>query len=317
MSSSDPHPWSTAWELKNLWLLSRRKLLIKVPWAISPPMRQRCKPLALLLLATVLLLSRASGEQNSSGTASENGEDLAGPIVRARLDVVKDALSKANLTGDEPEKKKTIAQIIDEALEQEFPEEKAEKIGKDFNETAKQEDVSDLSQVWRDLKSWWSITLYMTVHHIELKAYRHLTTKRDFELKIVPKLFERCRHQIWFMLSETNKFQVCSSCGVRCIAEEKLCSTDCISSCNGHFPKSPIYSVHWWSSKGGRMVSSIQKPSVLIVGSQIFYNGRVAKGLIDQIWMLSALCLFVRELWHSLHPLFLESEAIECQCRPL
>lgn len=40
------------------------------------------------------------------------------------------------------EKKKTIAQILDEALEQEFPEEKVEHIGKDYNETAKQEDVS-------------------------------------------------------------------------------------------------------------------------------------------------------------------------------
>ena len=55
--------------------------------------------------------------------------------------------SSANLTvtanGTLPEeKKKTIAQIIDEALEQEFPEEKAEKIGKNYNETAQQEDVS-------------------------------------------------------------------------------------------------------------------------------------------------------------------------------
>ena len=62
-------------------------------------------------------------------------------MVRASIDRVKDALSKANLTGDGAEKKKTIAQIIDEALEQEFPEEKPESIGKNYNETAKQEDV--------------------------------------------------------------------------------------------------------------------------------------------------------------------------------
>lgn len=56
---------------------------------------------------------------------------------------VKDALSKANITTVEGmEKKKTIAQILDEALEQEFPEEKVENIGKNYNETAKQEDVS-------------------------------------------------------------------------------------------------------------------------------------------------------------------------------
>ena len=55
---------------------------------------------------------------------------------------MKDALSKANITTVEGmEKKKTIAQILDEALEQEFPEEKVEHIGKDYNETAKQEDV--------------------------------------------------------------------------------------------------------------------------------------------------------------------------------
>ena len=100
---------------------------------------------SLLVSILVLFLVHANCQATSGQATSE---DLAGPIVRARLDVVKDALSKANLTGDEPEKKKTIAQIIDEALEQEFPEEKAEKIGKDFNETAKQEDVSFLGPSW-------------------------------------------------------------------------------------------------------------------------------------------------------------------------
>ena len=99
-------------------------------------------PRSFILLLTVCFLARLSPLAFCEEASAQTGEDLAGPIVRARLDVVKDALSRANLTGDEPEKKKTIAQIIDEALEQEFPEEKVEKIGKDYNETAKQEDVS-------------------------------------------------------------------------------------------------------------------------------------------------------------------------------
>ena len=77
----------------------------------------------------------------AAAAAAPKDDDLAGPVVRASIDRVKDALSKANLTGDGAEKKKTIAQIIDEALEQEFPEEKPESIGKNYNETAKQEDV--------------------------------------------------------------------------------------------------------------------------------------------------------------------------------
>lgn len=68
--------------------------------------------------------------------------NATGPVVRASLVRVKDALSKANITTVEGmEKKKTIAQILDEALEQEFPEQKVENIGKNYNETAKQDDV--------------------------------------------------------------------------------------------------------------------------------------------------------------------------------
>jgi len=37
---------------------------------------------------------------------------------------------------------KAIAQRIDEALEQEFPEDKKESVGKTYTEKAKQEDVS-------------------------------------------------------------------------------------------------------------------------------------------------------------------------------
>lgn len=62
--------------------------------------------------------------------------------MRASLVRVKDALDKANITTVEGlEKKKTIAEILDEALEHEFPEEKPDPIGKNYNETAKQEDV--------------------------------------------------------------------------------------------------------------------------------------------------------------------------------
>ena len=77
-------------------------------------------------------------------------DDIAGPIVKSHsgsgLSVVPISanvtlLSNATLS---EEKKKTIAQIIDEALEQEFPEEKPEKIGKNYNETALQQDVRSL-----------------------------------------------------------------------------------------------------------------------------------------------------------------------------
>lgn len=64
-------------------------------------------------------------------------ESVAGPIVKAVVDRLKDA----NAT-DSADKKKTIAQIIDAALEQEFPEEKEEAIGKNYNETAKNSDAT-------------------------------------------------------------------------------------------------------------------------------------------------------------------------------
>ncbi len=67
-------------------------------------------------------------------------ESVAGPIVKAVVDRLKDAN-----TTDSADKKKTIAQIIDAALEQEFPEEKEEAIGKNYNETAKNSDVCGLA----------------------------------------------------------------------------------------------------------------------------------------------------------------------------
>ena len=104
------------------------------------------------VLAFLVLLATASciyGREKAHNIGSGDNDDIAGPIVKSHasgLSVVPISanvtlLSNATLS---EEKKKTIAQIIDEALEQEFPEEKPEKIGKNYNETALQEDVSIL-----------------------------------------------------------------------------------------------------------------------------------------------------------------------------
>ena len=108
-------------------------------------MRESAQALSRLCLLRLLLLALCVLSAHAQEEASSPDNDLAGPVVRASVDRLKDALVKANLTGDGAEKKKTIAQIIDEALEQEFPEEKQEAIGKNYNETAKQEDVSALA----------------------------------------------------------------------------------------------------------------------------------------------------------------------------
>lgn len=71
-----------------------------------------------------------------NATAGSLADSVAGPIVRAVVDKLKDA----NDT-DVASQKKTIAQYIEVALEQEFPEAKEEAIGKNYNETAKQSDV--------------------------------------------------------------------------------------------------------------------------------------------------------------------------------
>ena len=71
---------------------------------------------------------------------------LADTSTSTPVAAVKDAAPapEANeLRGNQTEKK-TIAQMIDEALEQEFPEEKEDKIGKNYNETAKSSDVRTL-----------------------------------------------------------------------------------------------------------------------------------------------------------------------------
>jgi hypothetical protein len=93
------------------------------------------KPSGLLapcLVLLLLLLDSAEGRRR----AWQHDEDVAGPIVRDRSREAEgvpapDLATKANAT-----KAKSIAQLIDEALEQEFPEEKQESIGKNYNETA-------------------------------------------------------------------------------------------------------------------------------------------------------------------------------------
>ena len=69
-------------------------------------------------------------------------EDISGPSVRGVLDLAPSPLADALLAGVNLTEKKTIAQIIDEALEQEFPEEKQEGLGKNYNETREHADVS-------------------------------------------------------------------------------------------------------------------------------------------------------------------------------
>lgn len=99
----------------------------------------------LTLISALQLCAAAPGRKytdstSSSGvntTAGSFSESVAGPIVRAVYDKLKDA----NDT-DVANQKKTIAQIIEVALEQEFPEAKEEAFGKNYNETAKQSDVS-------------------------------------------------------------------------------------------------------------------------------------------------------------------------------
>ena len=65
-------------------------------------------------------------------------------MVRTTVDRAKDQIIlQANLSTEGAEKKKTLAQYIDEALEQEFPEDKSGD-GKNYNATAKQDDVRAL-----------------------------------------------------------------------------------------------------------------------------------------------------------------------------
>ena len=108
-----------------------------------------CRTSLVLVLGSLCLSTPAAlaAEQTSKASGSSGKrvdqvvDDLAGPIVRATIDRARDSIIRqANLSV--AEKKKTIAQIIDEALEQEFPEEKSQGLGKNYNETAKQDDVS-------------------------------------------------------------------------------------------------------------------------------------------------------------------------------
>ncbi len=98
-----------------------------------------------VLVAASLLVAAAAPAAAWEGAhwrhLLEEDEDVSGPVVR---DTEADLAAAGPLS--EPVKvnateKKTIAQIIDEALEQEFPEEKQEGIGKNYNATAKNADV--------------------------------------------------------------------------------------------------------------------------------------------------------------------------------
>ena len=112
----------------------------------SCQLRQKslCVLACIALISIVQLAAAAPGRKQTDSssspvldtTAGSFSDSVAGPIVRAVVDKLKDA----NGT-DVVIQKKTIAQIIEVALEQEFPEAKEEAFGKNFNETAKQSDV--------------------------------------------------------------------------------------------------------------------------------------------------------------------------------
>ncbi|DBA96469.1 hypothetical protein WJX77_004607 [Trebouxia sp. C0004] len=110
---------------------------------------QPCRTALLSLKAVCLLVLLSPAWAASAGSKTVKADfpsgdktlpelqSVAGPIVKAVVDRLKDAN-----TTDAADKKKTIAQIIDAALEQEFPEEKEEAIGKNYNETAKNSDAT-------------------------------------------------------------------------------------------------------------------------------------------------------------------------------
>ena len=107
----------------------------------STPRRRALWSATLLCLLAGYVSAASTGRKALKADSSDSGDRalpdaVAGPIVKA----VVDRLKHANGT-DTADKKKTIAQMIDEALEQEFPEEKEEKIEKNYNETAKNSDV--------------------------------------------------------------------------------------------------------------------------------------------------------------------------------
>ena len=96
-----------------------------------------------LLALTLLSLHPALASKKATRGVSSDNEDVKGPVVRHAITAPPP--EGGNVTSADAAKKKSIAQIIDEALEQEFPEEKREKIGKNYNETALQEDVRQLA----------------------------------------------------------------------------------------------------------------------------------------------------------------------------
>lgn len=107
---------------------------------------------SIAFLALFALLSLASCAESDDGAApwdmdaSSRMSDSSSSSINGVTSFRKHGgFRRANSDGDNEEgdvgASKTIAQRIDEALEQEFPEEKQETIGKTYSEKAKQEDV--------------------------------------------------------------------------------------------------------------------------------------------------------------------------------
>lgn len=88
----------------------------------------------------LLYLLLGAGIQAAEKVRQDDPNDIAGPVVKS-IGELKEAVALANTT-DGGEAKQTIAQYLDKALEKEFPEEKHEAIGKNYNETSKSSDVS-------------------------------------------------------------------------------------------------------------------------------------------------------------------------------
>ncbi len=107
-------------------------------------------------LLFIVLLVGGTGSRAEDWDVMPQG-DIAGPVVKTSATttpkhhaadhiaagvVPADGAAGTDVTDkDAGASKKTIAQMLDEALEQEFPKEAEAAQGKNYNETAKKEDV--------------------------------------------------------------------------------------------------------------------------------------------------------------------------------